>query len=102
MHRQHAQVEDRVKTLKTSGASHLPFHSFAANAAWLELALTAHDITVWTQLLTLDGEHRICEPKRLRYRILHVLPARTHLRLSGRCEIRWLVVDVGFAAFGNG
>ena len=72
MHRQHAQVEDRVKTLKTSGASHLPFHSFAANAAWLELALTAHDITVWTQLLTLDGEHRICEPKRLRYRILHV------------------------------
>ena len=27
---------------------------------------------VWTQLLTLDGEHRICEPKRLRYRILHV------------------------------
>jgi hypothetical protein len=72
VHRQHAQVEDRVKTLKTSGASHLPFHSFAANAAWLELALTAHDITVWTQLLTLDGEHRICEPKRLRYRILHV------------------------------
>jgi hypothetical protein len=27
---------------------------------------------VFTQLLTLDGEHRICEPKRLRYRILHV------------------------------
>ena len=27
---------------------------------------------VWTQLLMLDGEHRICEPKRLRYRILHV------------------------------
>jgi hypothetical protein len=72
VHRQHAQVQDRVKTLKTSGASHVPFHSFAANAAWLELALTAHDITVWTQLLTLDGEHRICEPKRLRYRILHV------------------------------
>ncbi len=27
---------------------------------------------VWTRLLTLDGEHRISEPKRLRYRILHV------------------------------
>jgi hypothetical protein len=72
LHRQHAQVEDRVKTLKTTGASFLPFHSFDANAAWLELALAAHDIMVWTQLLTLDGEHRICEPKRLRYRILHV------------------------------
>lgn len=34
--------------------------------------MAAHDITVWTQMLTLDGEHRLCEPKRLRYRILHV------------------------------
>ena len=72
LHRQHAQVEDRVKTLKATGASYLPFHSFEANAAWLELALTAHDVIVFTQLLTLDGEHQICEPKRLRYRILHV------------------------------
>ena len=71
-HRQHAQVEDRIKTLKATGGSNLPFHDFAANAAWLELALTAHDVIVWTQLLTLDGEHQICEPKRLRYRILHV------------------------------
>ena len=71
-HRQHAQVEDRVKTLKATGASYLPFHSFQANAAWFENALTAHDVMVWTQLLTLDDEHRICEPKRLRYRILHV------------------------------
>jgi len=72
LHRQHAQVEDAVKTLKATGASYLPFHDFAANAAWFELAMAAHDITVWTQLLTLDGEHQLCEPKRLRYRILHV------------------------------
>jgi hypothetical protein len=72
LHREHAQVEDRVKTLKATGGSHLPFHAFAANAAWFELALLAHDIMVWTQQLTLDGEHRLCEPKRLRYRILHV------------------------------
>jgi len=72
LHRQHAQVEDRVKTLKATGGSHLPFQSFAANAAWFELALVGHDIMVWTQQLTLDGEHRVCEPKRLRYRILHV------------------------------
>jgi hypothetical protein len=63
LHRQHAQVEDRVKTLKATGASSLPFHCFAANAAWFELALCGHDITVWTQMLTLDGEHRICEPQ---------------------------------------
>jgi hypothetical protein len=71
-HRQHAQVEDRVKTLKATGAGVLPFHSFQANAAWLELALTATDIMVWTQALTLDGEHQTSDPKRLRYRILHV------------------------------
>jgi hypothetical protein len=72
LHRQHAEVEDRVKTLKTTGAGHLPFCSFAANAAWFELALLAHDILLWTQQLLLDGEHKISEPKRLRYRILHV------------------------------
>ena len=72
LHRQHAQVEDRVKALKGTGASYLPFHSFAANAAWLELALCAHDVMVWTQLLCLEGDHQLCEPKRLRYRILHV------------------------------
>jgi len=83
LHRSHAEVEDRVKTLKETGASHLPFHSFVANAAWLELALTAHDVMVWTQLLTLDGGHRISEPKRLRYRILHVAGQLTrHARRS--------------------
>jgi hypothetical protein len=72
LHRQHAEVEDRVKTPKATGAGHLPFHSFKANAAWFELTLTAHDIMVWTQQLLLDGEHASAEPKRLRYRILHV------------------------------
>ncbi len=72
VHRQHAEVEDRVKTLKACGAGHLPFQSFQANTAWFELALLAHDIMTWTQQLLLDGEHAISEPKRLRYRILHV------------------------------
>jgi hypothetical protein len=83
LHRSHAEVEDRVKTLKATGAGRLPFHSFTANAAWLELALTAHDIMVWTQQLGLDGQHAISEPKRLRYRILHVAGQITrHARRS--------------------
>src|SRR5437588_2008841 len=49
-HRQHAHVEDRVKTLKATGASYLPFPSFDAHAAWLDLTLAAHDIHVWPQL----------------------------------------------------
>src|SRR4051794_318832 len=71
-HRAHAIVEDRVRGLKSSGLSNLPFSAFEANQAWLEATLVAHDLTVWTQLLLFDGEHAVCEPKRLRYRLLHV------------------------------
>jgi Transposase DDE domain group 1 len=71
-HRAHAVVEDRVRALKSMGLSNLPFADFDANAGRLELALLAHDITVWTQQLCLDGAHAVCEPKRPRYRILHV------------------------------
>jgi Transposase DDE domain group 1 len=77
-HRPHAQVEDRTKTLKATAASHLPSHAFEANAAWLELALAAHEITIWTGLLVLDGEHQLSEPKRLRYRIMHIAGQLTH------------------------
>jgi DDE family transposase len=71
-HRAHAIVEDRVRTLKSIGLGNLPFSAFAPNQTWLEAALVAHDLTVWTQLLLFDGEHAVCEPKRLRYRLLHV------------------------------
>jgi hypothetical protein len=71
-HRAHAIVEDRVRELKSMGLGNLPFSAFAPNQAWLEAALVAHDLTVWTQLLLFDGEHAVCEPKRLRYRLLHV------------------------------
>jgi hypothetical protein len=71
-HRAHAIVEDRVRGLKSMGLSNLPFSAFAPNQAWLEAALVAHDLTVWTQLLLFDGQHAVCEPKRLRYRLLHV------------------------------
>jgi Transposase DDE domain group 1 len=39
---------------------------------WLEIVLLAHDLIVWTQALLLDGELAKAEPKRLRYRLLHV------------------------------
>ena len=72
LHRQHACVEDRIGELKNTGLQNLPFGDFEPNEAWLELALTAHALTAWTQALLLDGEHQLCAPKRLRYRLLHV------------------------------
>jgi len=72
LQRHHAIVEDRIRCGKDTGLRNLPFRAFAANAAWLELALIAQDLLAWTQRLLLSGELARCEPKRLRYRLLHV------------------------------
>jgi len=72
LHRHHAVVEDRIRCGKDSGLENLPFRAFAANAAWLELVLIGQDLLAWTQRLLLTGELARCEPKRLRYRLLHV------------------------------
>ena len=72
LHRHHAVVEDRIRCGKDSGLENLPFRAFAANAAWLELVLIGQDLLAWTQRLLPTGELARCEPKRLRYRLLHV------------------------------
>jgi hypothetical protein len=71
-HRRHGQVENRIKNLKDCGLERMPFTSFAANAAWMEMVLTAADLLAWTQTLLLDGELAVAEPRTLRYRILHI------------------------------
>jgi hypothetical protein len=80
-HRQRARVEDRIRDDKDTGLSKLPFKAFALNEVWVEIVMLAHDLIVWTQALALDGELAKAEPKRLRYRLLH-LAAR--LAFSGR------------------
>jgi Transposase DDE domain group 1 len=87
-HRQRAHVEDRIRDDKDTGLAKLPFKEFQLNAVWLELVMLAHDLIVWTQALLLDGELHKAEPKRLRYRLLHVAARlafhgrRAHLRLQ--------------------
>lgn len=87
-HRGHARVEDRIRCAKDTGLRNLPFHGFSANAAWLQLVLMATDLLVWMQRVTLQGEARTWEPKRLRYALLHVAGRlcrggrRMHLRLQ--------------------
>jgi hypothetical protein len=71
-HRAHARVEDRIRCGKTTGFGRFPSRMFAINAAWLELALTGIDLLAWTQALLLDGALAAAEPKKLRYRLLHV------------------------------
>jgi hypothetical protein len=71
-HRQRARVEDRIRDDKDTGLAKFPFQAFALNEVWLQIVMLAHDLLVWTQALLLDGELAKAEPKRLRYRLLHV------------------------------
>ncbi|GGX33952.1 IS1380 family transposase [Streptomyces noursei] len=81
-HRGHATVEDRIRCGKDAGLGRFPSRQFAVNATWLELSLTAGDLIAWTQLLLLNGELATAEPKKLRYRLLHVAARLTR---GGRC-----------------
>ena len=73
VHRQRAAIEDSIRCGKASGMRNLPFRSYAMNAAWLELVLIGVDLLAWTRrLLLADTKLAACEPKRLRYRLLHV------------------------------
>jgi hypothetical protein len=73
IHRGRASVEDAIRCAKDSGLRNLPFRAFAPNAVWLELVLAGQDLIAWTQrLLLADTPARRWEPKRLRYRLLHV------------------------------
>jgi len=71
-HRARARVEDHIRNDKDTGLRNLPFRDFEHNRVWLELVLIAHDLICWTQRLLLTGELAKAEPKRLRYRLLHV------------------------------
>ncbi|MDP2181199.1 MAG: IS1380 family transposase [Actinomycetota bacterium] len=73
LHRRRAAVEDSIRCAKATGLRNLPCHGFAANAAWLELVLMGCDLLAWTRMLLLESTGlAAAEPKRLRYRLLHV------------------------------
>jgi hypothetical protein len=47
-HRRHAEVENAIRDLKEGvGLDHLPSGRFAANGAWLAVAVIAHDLARW-------------------------------------------------------
>jgi Transposase DDE domain group 1 len=100
-HRQHAHVEDRIRDHKDTGLRKFPFKEFALNEVWLEIVMLAHDLIVWTQALLLDGELQKAEPKRLRYRLLHVAArlAFSARRAKLHLQDTWPWATELFAAF---
>lgn len=105
-HRAHARVEDRIRHAKDSGLGRFPSREFAINQAWLALTMIAADLTAWTRLLALTGDAAAlatCEPKALRYRLLHVPARLVHGQRRRRLKIpeTWPWAAAVVAVFAN-
>ncbi len=77
LHRQHAVVEDRVRTNKAAGLRNLPSKTWTVNCGWVLAANIAADLDAWCRLLGLHDQEDLkdAEPGTLRFRLWH-LPAR--------------------------
>ncbi len=77
LHRQHAVVEDGVRTSKAMGLRNLPSKTWVVNCGWALAANIAADLSAWCRLLGLYDcdDLKDAEPDTLRYRLWH-LPAR--------------------------
>jgi Transposase DDE domain group 1 len=102
-HRSHARVEDRIRCGKDTGLGRMPSRQFAINQAWLACALTAIDLLAWTQTILLHDDPALAkaEPKKLRYRLLHVAArlVRGGRRLRLKIDRNWRWAHALAAAF---
>jgi hypothetical protein len=103
LHRARANTEDRIRAAKQTGLANLPFQGFDHNAVWLEISLIAQDLIAWTQRLALNGQLAVCEPKTLRYRLLHTAArlAFHARRATLRLARSWPWADALAAAFAR-
>jgi hypothetical protein len=89
-HRRHAVVELAIRDLKAGGLAHVPSGIFTANAAWLGLAVLAHNLGRWTLAAAGPGwDHATTETLRNK---LVSMPARlvhTARRLKLRAPTNW-------------
>jgi len=74
LHRQHAVVEDGVRTGKAAGLRNLPSKSWRVNCGWVVAANIAADLQAWCRLLGLHdiADLKDAEPDTLRHRLWHV------------------------------
>jgi hypothetical protein len=89
-HRAHAVVELAIRDLKAGGLAHVPSGIFSANAAWLALAVLAHNLGRWT-LAAAGDQWRRATTETLRTKLMS-MPARlvhTARRLKLRAPTNW-------------
>ena len=89
-HRHHAVIEQTIRDLKAGGLAHVPSGSFTANAAWLALAVLAHNLGRWT-LKAAGPDWERATVATLQTKLV-AMPARlvhTGRRLKLRAPTRW-------------
>jgi hypothetical protein len=78
---------------KATGLRNLPCHRAEANAAWLEIILTASDLVAWTKLIGFTDHPTLakCEIATFRHRVLHVAArvARGARQIRLRIDATW-------------
>lgn len=89
-HRAHAVIELAIRDLKAGGLAHVPSGIFAANAAWLGLAVLAHNLGRWT-LAAAGPDWQSATTRTLRTKLTS-MPARlvhSARRLKLRAPTNW-------------
>ncbi|WP_406724580.1 transposase [Streptomyces sp. GD-15H] len=61
LHRDHAEVEDRIRTGKAMGLHNLPSQSWQVNTGWMLAANLATDLDAWLRLLTLHDREDLAD-----------------------------------------
>ncbi|MEU8248433.1 hypothetical protein [Nonomuraea sp. NPDC048916] len=64
VHRDHAEVEDRVRCNKAMGLRNLPSKTWNVNVGWVPAANLAADLDAWTRLLGLHDDAELAPPNR--------------------------------------
>jgi hypothetical protein len=89
-HRAHAVIELSIRDIKAGPLAHLPSGKFNANAAWLALAVLAHNLARWTLAAAGPGWRR-ATTQTLRKKLV-AMPARlvhSARRLKLRAPANW-------------
>ena len=98
-HRRHAEIENTIRDLKYGvGLNHLPSGRFGANAAWLALNVTAHNLARWNTRLGLGETVIATDTLRRRYLTVPGRLTRSARRLTLHLPARWPWADRFIAA----
>jgi hypothetical protein len=101
-HRRHAEIENTIRDLKYGvGLNHMPSGRFGANAAWLALNVTAHNLARWTSRLGFNETLIATDTLRRHHLALPGRITRSARHLTMHLPQRWPWADAFENALAN-